>query len=201
MIRAFISIGSNINAAANVKESIRLLSLAHELRAISTVYETEPEKRSGQPPYYNCVVAVTTDLNPIELKMQALRRIEDELGRVRSTDKYAPRTIDLDLIYYDEESMKTPELTLPDPEILERPYIAFALAEIAPGLVLPGVELTIESVVAGLVYDPTLICMGTAQPVAEKLEGIVKLTWSRPAAPGVRPPYSALMVVAPPRTT
>ena len=154
MVRAFISIGSNINPSTNVKESIRLLSLANTLIAISTVYKTEPEERPEQPPYYNCVVEIKTDLTAMELKFQALRRIEDDLGRIRSAaDRFAPRTIDLDLVLFDDEAIETCGLTLPDPQILRRPFIAFPLAEIAPGLVLPGLNLTIEDAVKGMAKD------------------------------------------------
>ena len=93
---------------------------------------------------------IETDLAPRELKFQVLRRIESELGRTRGSDKFAARTIDLDLILYDELVMTTEDLTLPDPDILRRPFLAIPLHELAPGLVLPGSGLRISETAAAL---------------------------------------------------
>ncbi len=138
MARAFVSVGSNIDPERNVRSALRLLGEQVAIRAVSTVYLTEPIGPAGQPPYYNCVADVETALAPLDLKQIVLRGIETAQGRDRTGDKYAPRTIDLDLILYDEVVMATDELVLPDPDILQRPFLAIALRELAPGLVLPG---------------------------------------------------------------
>lgn len=153
MARAFVSVGSNIDPADNTRAAVRLLAAKAHLRGISTVYLTEAEGRPEQPPYYNCVVEIETSLPPGALKHLVLRRIEDELGRKRSGDKYAPRTIDLDLILYDDLVLKTDDLTLPDPQILLRPFLAFPLLELAPALRLPGTDVRIEEATAGLSRD------------------------------------------------
>ncbi len=150
MARAFVSVGSNIDPETNVRAALLRLSKETDLRAISTIYLTEPLGRQGQPPFYNCVIEIETSLPPAELKFGVLRNIEAGLGRRRSDDKFAPRTIDLDLILYDDLVMTTPELTLPDPEILERPFLAIALSEITPGLVLPGSQSGIGEAAAKL---------------------------------------------------
>ena len=137
MVRAFVGVGSNIEPAENVRRALRLLMQEMRVVGLSTVYETEPEGRSEQPPYYNCVVEIETEAAAPELK-RALRVIEERLGRRRAADRYAPRTIDLDLLAYDELSVQTPELTLPDPDIATRAYLAAALSELAPVLALPG---------------------------------------------------------------
>ena len=147
MTRAFVSIGSNIDPEINVKSAILRLSSAARVKAVSTVYRTEPVGPPGQPPFYNCVVEIETDLAPRELKFQLLRRIESELGRTRGADRFAARTIDLDLVLYDELVMATEDLTLPDPDILRRPFLAIPLQELAPGLVLPGSGLRISEAV------------------------------------------------------
>jgi dihydroneopterin aldolase/2-amino-4-hydroxy-6-hydroxymethyldihydropteridine diphosphokinase len=146
--RAFVSVGSNINPAENVRKAIHTLALQTRVVGISTVYCTEPMGRPEQSPYYNCVVEIETEAPPAELKHQVLRRIEADLGRERSEDRYAPRTIDLDLIVYDDLVMKTNDLTLPDPQILHRPFLAIPLHELAPELTLPGSDMRIEEVVA-----------------------------------------------------
>ncbi|HXY54465.1 MAG TPA: 2-amino-4-hydroxy-6-hydroxymethyldihydropteridine diphosphokinase [Nitrospirota bacterium] len=150
MERAFVSVGSNIDPENNVIKAVRLLGAQTHVRAISTVYLTEPIGRAGQPPYYNCMLEIETVMPPLDLKRTVLRHIEDSLGRVRNKDKFAPRTIDLDLVLYDGITMDAEELTLPDPEILHRPFLAFSLHELAPDLILPGSGARIADVAAGM---------------------------------------------------
>ncbi len=150
MVRAFVAIGSNIEPEENVKKAIRLLTLKTQVIGISTVYLTEPEGRPEQPSFYNLVVKIETEISPEEFKFGVLRTIENDLGRIRTQDKYAPRTIDLDLILYDDLALQTEDLILPDPEILRRPFLAFSLSELSPDLVLPGTDLTIKQVIGGL---------------------------------------------------
>jgi dihydroneopterin aldolase/2-amino-4-hydroxy-6-hydroxymethyldihydropteridine diphosphokinase len=150
MARAFISVGSNINPTDNVKKAVRLLGAQTRILATSTVYLTEPLGQSGQPPYYNCVLEIETGTPPLDLKLTVLRRIEESLGRLRGSDKFAPRTIDLDLILYDDITMAGEELTLPDPDILQRPFLAIALYELAPDLVLPGSATPIADITAAM---------------------------------------------------
>lgn len=152
MTRIFISIGSNIDPAANVRAAVLRLGEWARLDGVSTVYRTRPLERPEQPPYYNCVAALETEATPVEVK-HALRRTEEELGRQRTADKYAARTIDLDLIVYGDLALDTETLTLPDPDILERPFLAVPLWELAPDLVLPGLNRPIAQVAAGLSRD------------------------------------------------
>jgi 2-amino-4-hydroxy-6-hydroxymethyldihydropteridine diphosphokinase len=100
MTRAFIGIGSNIDPAENVRAAIRSLAQQTRLVGISMVYCTDALDRPEQPPYYNCVVAIETEVPPAEVKHGILHPIENSLGRKRTADRYAPRTIDLDLIVY-----------------------------------------------------------------------------------------------------
>jgi 2-amino-4-hydroxy-6-hydroxymethyldihydropteridine diphosphokinase len=148
MTRAFIAVGSNIRPAENVRAALGRLAKTVRLVAVSTVYETPAEGRPEQPPYYNCVVAVETDVPPETLKRAILRRIESDLGRQRAADRYAARPIDLDLILYGDLAVETEDLTLPDPLILTRPYLAAGLREVAPGLVLPKWERPVEELSA-----------------------------------------------------
>ncbi len=150
MVRAFVAIGSNIEPEKNIERAMRLLALKTRIIGISTVYLTEPEGRPEQPSFYNLVVEVETEMPPEEFKHRVLRTIEDDLGRIRTEDKYAPRTIDLDLILYDDLALQAENLILPDPEILRRPFLAFPLGELSPDLILPGTALTIGQVAAGL---------------------------------------------------
>ncbi len=146
MTQAFLSVGSNVDPEENVSRAIGRLNGQVRITGVSTVYLTEPVGRPEQPPYYNCVIAIDTPLPPLELKRTVLRRIEDELGRTRSEDKFSPRTIDLDLILYGDVVMKTGELILPDPEIRSRPFLAGPLVELAPNLIMPDSKQPISAI-------------------------------------------------------
>jgi 2-amino-4-hydroxy-6-hydroxymethyldihydropteridine diphosphokinase len=138
MAHAFIAVGSNIEPAKNIRQALRLLAQSVRLIGISSFYRDPAVIHPEQPLFYNGVVAIETRLPPIELKWVVLRRIEAVLGRHRTEDKYAARTIDLDLISYEHRVLAAPQLTLPDPNILKRAFVAIPLAELAPDLVLPG---------------------------------------------------------------
>jgi len=148
MVRAYIAIGSNIDPAGHVRAAIRRLAHQAHLVGISTVYQTDALGRPEQSPYYNCIAEIETELPPLALKQTILRPIEDSLGRRRSADKYAPRTIDLDLIVYGDLVLHADGLTLPDPEINKRPFLAIPLFELAPDMVLAGCDRRIEEIAA-----------------------------------------------------
>lgn len=150
MARAFIGIGSNIEPAENVRAAIRALARQTRLVGISMVYLTDAVGHSEQPPYYNCVVEIETETSPAEIKYGLLRNIESNLGRRRTEDKYAARTIDLDLIVYDDLTIDAEGIKIPDPDILERPFLAIPLFELAPDMVLPGYGVRISEVAAKL---------------------------------------------------
>ncbi|HAR62196.1 MAG: 2-amino-4-hydroxy-6-hydroxymethyldihydropteridine diphosphokinase [Candidatus Margulisiibacteriota bacterium] len=150
MTRAFVSIGSNISPGKNVKSAIGMLSAKEHVVKISTVYRTEPEGHKNQPAYYNCVIEINTEKPPLQLKNSVLKPIEKSLGRERSADKYASRTIDLDLIIYDSLVLVTDKMTLPDPMIVCRSFLAIPLMELSPDLVLPGWNVPIDKVAGKL---------------------------------------------------
>lgn len=117
MARRYISLGSNIAPETNILAALRLIAEPLPITGLSTLYRTPPLGRPDQPDFINGMVAVETDLPPPQIR-QYLREIEQQLGRVRTEDKYAARTIDLDL-------------TDPaDPEVLERPFVLVPLAEL-----------------------------------------------------------------------
>ncbi|MBI4558486.1 MAG: 2-amino-4-hydroxy-6-hydroxymethyldihydropteridine diphosphokinase [Candidatus Hydrogenedentes bacterium] len=137
MPKAFISVGSNIHPETNILDAVSMLARAVTLRSVSTFYHTAPVNRPGQPAFVNGMCEVETDLDPQVLKTQVLHPIEAKLGRNRVTDKYAPRTIDLDVVLYDDVVLRTPELRLPDPDLRARAFLAKTLLELAPDTVLP----------------------------------------------------------------
>jgi 2-amino-4-hydroxy-6-hydroxymethyldihydropteridine diphosphokinase len=160
MPRAFIGVGSNIAPQENIREALRRLAQSVLIVSISTFYREPAIGRPDDPDFHNGVVEIDTDLAPITLKGKVLRGIEASLGRSRSLDKFASRTIDLDLLLYDDLVVSSAELTLPHPDILKRAFVAVPLYEIAPTLVLPGSGVPIRQVAAQLPTKPM-------QPLAE----------------------------------
>ncbi|MHB9036300.1 MAG: 2-amino-4-hydroxy-6-hydroxymethyldihydropteridine diphosphokinase [Armatimonadota bacterium] len=140
---AYIGVGSNIEPERNILAALRVLALKTRLVAVSTFYGTEAIGPPGSPMFYNGVAKIETDLTPRELKFGVLKAIEVSLGRKRSGDKFAPRTIDLDLLLYDDLTVRENDLVIPDPDIGDREFVAKPLLELDPNVVMPdtGVRL------------------------------------------------------------
>lgn len=148
MTRAFIGVASNIAPEQNVHKALHELGQSVHLVSISTFYREPALDRPEEPDFYNGVAAIDTDLPPLKLKWEVLRRIEADLGRQRSADKNASRTIDLDLLLYGDLVVSSNELTIPDPDIVKRAFVAIPVYEIAPALLLPGSGIPIRNVAA-----------------------------------------------------
>ena len=162
--RAFVALGSNIDPDLHIKAAVLALASHVQVVAISNVYCTDAEERPEQPRFYNCVVEIRTEIPAWDLKFQVLRTIEDALGRHRTSDKFAPRTIDLDLILYDELVVNADGLVLPDPDIIRRPFLALPLSELAPDLTLPEMSLRIAEVASAMrAHKVQLLLNYTAQ--------------------------------------
>jgi 2-amino-4-hydroxy-6-hydroxymethyldihydropteridine diphosphokinase len=106
------------------------------VRRCSSLYRTAPVGEPDQPDFINAVVQIETALDPLEV-LDALLAIERRHGRVRSR-RNAPRTLDLDLLLYDDRTIDTPGLQLPHPRMHERAFVLLPLAEIAPDASIPG---------------------------------------------------------------
>jgi 2-amino-4-hydroxy-6-hydroxymethyldihydropteridine diphosphokinase len=128
---AYIALGSNIGDREQLLvEAIRELEASAdiELKRISGIYETDPVGYTEQPPFLNMVLAVETLLSPLSL-LHRLFEIEQQLGRVRDI-RFGPRTIDLDLLLYDNVIMNSEELTLPHPRMMERSFVLVPLQDV-----------------------------------------------------------------------
>lgn len=139
-IRAFVGLGSNLaDPAAQVREALEALKRLpnSRLRACSRLYRNPPLAGLDQPTYVNAVAALETHLPPLDL-LHALQAIEVAQGRRRAGQRWESRTLDLDLLLYGELVTDTPELVLPHPGILERPFVVGPLYEIEPDLEIPG---------------------------------------------------------------
>lgn len=146
-----IALGSNIDRERNLPRALELLRRDSRWRVLaeSPIYETPAVGHGPQPDYFNAAVLLETDLSPADLR-RVLRRIEARMGRVRSTDKFAPRTIDLDIVFVKDRQINLNGSLLPDPDILDHPHLAFPLADIAPDWIFPGVDLTLKQIAEGL---------------------------------------------------
>lgn len=139
----FIGVGSNIDARENILKALKFLKQIARVTGVSTFYETEPVGGSGDnPKFCNGVFKISSPLLPEYLKVE-LRVIEEQLGRVRVSNKFAPRTIDLDIVLFEDMNVESIDLTLPDPDIFTREFIALPLLELAPDISIPpdGVNL------------------------------------------------------------
>jgi len=137
--RAYVGLGANLGPReVTILRAVDLLALADGISVleVSQLRETEPVGVADQPAFLNGVVAVDTTLDARTL-LETLLEIERELGRVR-TERWGPRTIDLDLLVFGEETIDEPGLTVPHPRLGERRFALEPLAELAPELVVPG---------------------------------------------------------------
>jgi 2-amino-4-hydroxy-6-hydroxymethyldihydropteridine diphosphokinase len=131
---AYLSLGSNLGDRQKaLQDAIRLLETTDlSVRRVSSVYETEPRDAPDQPWFLNLVIEVETGLNPEQLLRRAVA-IETELGRER-TSRHGPRTIDIDILLYEDLIIDTAELVVPHPRMAERRFVLEPLAELAPDL-------------------------------------------------------------------
>jgi 2-amino-4-hydroxy-6-hydroxymethyldihydropteridine diphosphokinase len=121
--RAYLSIGSNIEPETHLPQAIQLLREAGQVMEVSSIWETEAVGSDG-PNFLNVCLLFLTPLQPIDLKEQVIRPIEARLGRVRSVDKNAPRTIDLDIVLFDEQPLKM--------KFWDYAFVVVPLAELLP---------------------------------------------------------------------
>jgi 2-amino-4-hydroxy-6-hydroxymethyldihydropteridine diphosphokinase len=134
-VQGYVGVGSNIEPDVHVPAALALLAERLTVTGVSMFYRTAPVARCEQPPFANGVFGIRTALGPGAVK-GLLLEIEASLGRRRSADRHAARPIDLDLLVLGEH-VGSEGLTLPDPDIRRRAFVALPLHELAPDLVLP----------------------------------------------------------------
>ncbi|MGC8661955.1 MAG: 2-amino-4-hydroxy-6-hydroxymethyldihydropteridine diphosphokinase [Nitrososphaeria archaeon] len=131
MAEVYLELGSNIMPEVNIDAAMGHIQEVVQLEKISTVYRTEPiGKYTGY--FYNCVVGCHTELNPLSLKKVVIPSIETKMGRSPYRNKSDDRTIDIDMLIYDD--LVSEELVIPHNDIFNKPFVAVCLCEIAPNL-------------------------------------------------------------------
>lgn len=150
MATVHICIGSNLgNREENCGKAIRfLIENGIKVSRMSSLIETEPWGVTDQPKFVNTAVEAQTDLGPEEL-LDALKKIESDLGRLPA-ERWGPRLVDLDILFYDDLVMKTDDIEIPHPYIQERDFVLKPLAEIAPEKMHPLLKKTVKELLEEL---------------------------------------------------
>ncbi len=134
-VTVYLGIGSNMGEREeNLDRALDLLSQRMRMGKVSSIYDTEPLGNTNQPRFLNMVCQVFTRLAPEGLLALA-KGIESKMGRYSKSGE--PRTIDIDILLYDDKVIDTPELVIPHPRMTERAFVLVPLAEIAPDLLHP----------------------------------------------------------------
>ncbi len=143
-----LSLGSNLDPEKNLVHATKLLAERTDLVAISRAFKSKAVGAPESPDFLNAAAKIRFGGTPQVLKFDVLRRIESDLGRVRSTDRNAPRTIDIDisifgrLVMFDHDC----DLVLPAPEILTQAHVILPLADLAPGTIHPETGETLAEI-------------------------------------------------------
>lgn len=149
-----IALGSNLGDRLwHLQQAVEKLTQAlpsAKITAVAPLYETDPvDCPEDSQPFYNTVLELETDLEPLAL-LQQLQVLEQSLGRPVAHGYNAPRTVDLDILYAGDMVMNHPDLVLPHPRMAQRRFVLQPLADIRPGLVLPTGTRTVSSLLAAL---------------------------------------------------
>jgi 2-amino-4-hydroxy-6-hydroxymethyldihydropteridine diphosphokinase len=158
---AFLGLGSNLgDRLALLQQAVDALDAdpATRVDAVSSVYETEPVGGPEQGPFLNIAVRVATRRSPRRL-LQLCQDVEQRLGRVR-TERWGPRTVDVDILLYADRTVRRRDLEVPHPRLTERAFALVPLIEVAPGQHLPDGR-TLTSVLPQLAPIEGITAIGT----------------------------------------
>ncbi|MEX1110954.1 MAG: 2-amino-4-hydroxy-6-hydroxymethyldihydropteridine diphosphokinase [Chthoniobacterales bacterium] len=157
---AGLALGSNLGErAAHLRAARDFLATLHEGEdppAVSPVYETDPvDCPPGSAAFLNAVLEIDTSRRPEEL-LGLLGEFERRLGRSAQRERNAPRPVDIDILYVGDRRIESPELVVPHPRLAARRFVLQPLADIRPGLVLPGHRCTVAALLAALPANPAV---------------------------------------------
>ena len=170
MARVFISLGSNVgDRLANIQQAVSLLSMTDKIKIVksSSFYETEPWGNKNQTWFVNAAVALDTELSPVEL-LKLCQSVEMQLGRNRvNQEKWSERTIDIDILMYDNLIMSNDILSIPHPYMHKRAFVLVPMLEVKSDLVHPVFKKTISELYDELEYPEDVFLYGTILPKQE----------------------------------
>lgn len=145
MTRVFVSLGSNIDPRGNLQEAVARLKSRCAVRAVSPVYESRSVGSTPSPNFLNAAVLLETDQSAEELR-ELLREIEAEMERVRTSDKNAARTIDLDIVLFGDQVVYSAGKRIPPHELLIHAHVAGPVADLAPDVCHPEDGRTLREI-------------------------------------------------------
>lgn len=137
MVIAYISLGTNLyKKYKNIKNAIAYIAKSCKILDISSIYLTSPLENTKQPYFYNCVVKIDTNLTPFSL-LKLAKDIEKLMGRTYEKERYQPRIIDIDILFYGRKIINTKNLKIPHPKIQNRKFVIYPMEEIAKNFIHP----------------------------------------------------------------
>ena len=165
MAIVYLSLGSNIgDRVGYIQQATSLLGACENINIVSTssFYETEPWGMNSENWFVNAVIQITTTLEPEQL-LKECQRIENQLGRKRieNAETYSDRTIDIDIIFYDNLIINTPILTIPHKHLHKRVFMLIPMLEIAPDFVHPFFGKTVENLYEAIEEPEMVYLYGT----------------------------------------
>lgn len=167
MSKAYLSLGSNVgDRLSNIQQAVRLLTSNPQIKLLraSSFYETQPWGVSGQNWFVNAAVAIETNLSPIEL-LRECQNVEAQLGRIRQgVPKWSERTIDIDILFYDDLIFKNEILEIPHKYVHLRAFALVPMIEVNANLVHPVLNKTIMELHEGLENPEDVFLYGTVMP-------------------------------------
>jgi 2-amino-4-hydroxy-6-hydroxymethyldihydropteridine diphosphokinase len=152
--RIIVLLGSNINKEKNLPAAVGYLNEWCQVRAISSVYETCPVGLEDQPTFLNAAVLVESSMDPAVFRRDILDRVESNLNRMRTSEKNAPRTIDADMILFNQDIFDlNREHHIPDPDLLKYRHVIVPIAELEPELIHPETGESLLVIASRLVEE------------------------------------------------
>lgn len=172
IVTAYLGLGANIGEPlTQLQQAIESIHYTHGIcvNRISSVYETAPIGFEDQPSFYNVVIEVQTTLSPFQL-LSALSQIEKKMHRVRKV-RWGPRTIDIDILLYDQRTIQHDDLQIPHPRMTERAFVMVPLAELIPDVTVPGTEQLVQQRASELQLEQDVRVLSVELQLAKKTEG------------------------------
>lgn len=161
MDKVFISIGSNLGSKEDYcrKAIVEVGKFAKNIK-LSSLYETKAVDKVDQPNFINCAIEIETELSPQKL-LAELNRIEQKLGRVRH-ERWGPRTIDLDIIFYGDLVLEEPHLIIPHPRAHLREFVLEPICEIDPNFIYPGLEVPVLEILQKITDKKNIVKLNSS---------------------------------------